>query len=101
MPHDAAQDVSACIGAGAERGRVYGLLRPLTGPAEARPQGRHTPHPAGRVQTIREEFKSLYYEVYKLWRLLGSPPGEPELIEEVVASLEDHQGQERGGMPLR
>ena len=26
-------------------------------------------------QTSREEFKSLYYEVYKLWRLPGSPPG--------------------------
>ena len=26
-------------------------------------------------QTCREEFKSLYYEVYKLQRLLGSPLG--------------------------
>ena len=43
-------------------------------------------------QTSREEFKSLYYEVYKLWGLLGSPPREPELIEKVVASLEDCQG---------
>ena len=24
-------------------------------------------------QTSRKEIKSLYYEVYKLWRLLGSP----------------------------
>ena len=44
-------------------------------------------------QTSREEFKSLYYEMYKLQRLLGSPPGEPEwikeLIAEVVSSLKD------------
>ena len=46
-------------------------------------------------QTSRKEIESLYYEVYKLWRLLGSPPGELELIVEVVSSLEDHQGQER------
>ena len=42
--------------------------------------------------TSREEFKSLYYEVYKLQRLLGSPPGEPELVAEVLFSLEDHWG---------
>ena len=50
-------------------------------------------------QTSREEFESLYYEVYKLWRLPGSPSREPELVEEVVASLEDCQGWERGKMP--
>ena len=42
-------------------------------------------------QTSREEFESLYYEVYKLQRLLGSPPGEPELMAELVTSLEDCQ----------
>ena len=53
-------------------------------------------------QTRREEFRSLYYEVYKLWRLPGSPPGEPkwmeELTAEVVSCLEDHLGQ-KGGKP--
>ena len=56
--------------------------------------------PAGRgPRPVGEEFKSLYYEVYKLWRLLESAPGEPELVAEVVPSLEDCQGQERGEMP--
>ena len=50
-------------------------------------------------QTSRQEFESLYYEVYKHWRLLRSPPREPELVEEVVVSLEDCQGLERGKMP--
>ena len=54
-------------------------------------------------QTSREEFKALYYEVYKLWRLLGSPQGEPEWIEEliaeVVSSLEDCLGWKGGKAP--
>ena len=50
-------------------------------------------------QTSRKEIKSLYYDVYKLWRLPGSPPGEPELVAEVVSSLEDCQGQERSKPP--
>ena len=53
-------------------------------------------------QTSREDFKSLYYELYKLQRLPGSPLREPEWIEEVilevVSSLEDHLGQ-KGGKP--
>ena len=53
-------------------------------------------------QTSRDEFKSLYYEVYKLWRLPRFPLGEPEQIEEliakVVSSLEDCLGC-RGGKP--
>ena len=36
---------------------------------------------------------------YKLQRLLGSPPREPELIADVVSSLEDHQGQKRSETP--
>ena len=48
-------------------------------------------------QTRREEFKYLYYEVYKLQRLPGPPPGEPhwmeELTAEVVSSLEEQLGQ--------
>ena len=31
--------------------------------------------------TSKEELQSLYLEVYKQWRLPGSPPGEPELME--------------------
>ena len=51
-------------------------------------------------QTSREEFKSLYYEVYQLQRLPGSPTVEleqvEELVAEVVSSLEDCQGWKGG-----
>ena len=47
-----------------------------------------------RPQTNRKEIKSLYYKVYKLWRLPGSPPKELELVAEVVSSLGDCQGWE-------
>ena len=55
-------------------------------------------------QTTKEEIQSLYLEVYKQRRLLGSPPGELELMEEVVSSFEDCQGQkekEASGMTVR
>ena len=45
-------------------------------------------------QTSREEIQSLYYKVYKLQRLPGSPSRELELVAEVVSSLEDCQGWE-------
>ena len=45
-------------------------------------------------ETSKEELQELYLEVYKLHRLPGSPPGEPALLEEVLSSLKDHQGQE-------
>ena len=44
-------------------------------------------------QTSKEEIQSLYLEVYKQHRLLGSPPRELELMEEVASSFEDCQGQ--------
>ena len=47
-------------------------------------------------KTSKEEIQSLYYEVYKLWRLPGSPPREPELVEEVVSSFEDCKGGNEG-----
>ena len=50
-------------------------------------------------QTSKEEIQSLYLEVYKLWRLLGSPPREPELMEEVVSSFEHCQGQKQREAP--
>ena len=50
-------------------------------------------------QTSRKVIKSLYYEVYKLWRLPGSPPRDSELVAEVVSSLEVHQGWEGSKMP--
>ena len=50
-------------------------------------------------ETSKEEIQSLYLEVYKLWRLLGSPPGEPELMEEVVSSFEEHQGWKQREAP--
>ena len=47
-------------------------------------------------QTSKEEFRALYYEVYKLRRLPGSPLGELEQIEEltaeIVSSLKDCLG---------
>ena len=46
-------------------------------------------------KTSKEEIQFLYLEVYKQWRLLGSPPREPELMEEVVSSFEDCQGQKQ------
>ena len=50
-------------------------------------------------QTSRKEIKPLYYEVYKLQRPPGSPPREPELMAEVVSSLEDCQGREHREVP--
>ena len=41
-------------------------------------------------QTKKKEIESLYYEVYKLQRLPGTPPREPKLVAE-VSSIEDHQ----------
>ena len=46
----------------------------------------------GGPEIPEKELQELYLEVYKLHRLPGSPPGEPALLEEVVSSLEDHQG---------
>ena len=43
-------------------------------------------------ETTKEEILSLYLEVYKQQRLPGSPPGEPELMQEVVSSFEGCQG---------
>ena len=47
-------------------------------------------------ETHQEEFRALYYKVYKMRRLPGSPLGEPEQIEELTAeitsSLKDHLG---------
>ena len=49
--------------------------------------------------TSKEELQSLYLEVYKQWRLPGSPPGEPELMVEVVSSFDDHQVQKQRRAP--
>ena len=49
--------------------------------------------------TSRKEIESLYHEVFKLWRLPGSPPGEPELVAEVVSLLEVCQKWEESEMP--
>ena len=48
-------------------------------------------------ETSKEELQELYLEVYKLHRLPGSPPGEPALLEEVLSSLEECQGQREEG----
>ena len=40
-------------------------------------------------ETSREELLDIYLEVYKLHRLLGSPPGELAILEEVSATILD------------
>ena len=49
--------------------------------------------------TSKGELQSLSLEVYKQQRLPGSPPGDPELMEEVVSSFDDCQGQKQGRAP--
>ena len=41
------------------------------------------------LETSREELIEIYQEVYRLHRLPGSPPGEPAVVEEVLASIPD------------
>ena len=50
-------------------------------------------------KTSKKEIESLYYEVYKLQRLPGSHPREPELVAEVASSLEVCQGWEGSKTP--
>ena len=50
-------------------------------------------------ETTKEELLEMYLEVYKLHRLLGSPPGEPAILEEVMASLPDHPKSEEDKTP--
>ena len=40
-------------------------------------------------ETSREELLEIYLEVYKLHWLPGSPPGEPAILEEVLADVPD------------
>ena len=47
-------------------------------------------------KTTKEEILSLYLEVYKQQSLPGSPPGGPELMQEVVSYFESHQGWREG-----
>ena len=58
---------------------------------------------AVRPQTSREEIGDLYYQVYKLQRLPGSPPCGPEQMEElagdVVSSLKDCLRQKGAQLP--
>ena len=42
------------------------------------------------LETTKEELLELYLEVYKLHRLPGSPPREPAILEEIMASVPDH-----------
>ena len=61
---------------------MHGLPRPLAWPPMSGPAGRHLCHPGGGPQTTREEIRNLYYQAYKLKRLLRSPPCGPEWMEE-------------------
>ena len=49
-------------------------------------------------ETSREELLEIYLEVYKLHRLPGSSPGEPAILEEVLAAVPD-QLQRRNEAP--
>ena len=40
-------------------------------------------------ETSREELLEIYLKVYKLHRLPGSHPGEPAILEEVLAAVPD------------
>ena len=42
------------------------------------------------LETTKEELLEIYLEVYKLHRLPGSPPREPAILEEIMASVLDH-----------
>ena len=50
-------------------------------------------------ETTKEELLELYLEIYKLYRLPGSPPGEPAILKEVLSSLPDHQRCEEEKAP--
>ena len=50
-------------------------------------------------ETTKEELLELYLEVYKLHRLLGSPPGEPAVLKKVLSSLPDPQNHEEEQAP--
>ena len=41
-------------------------------------------------ETTKEELLDIYLEVYKLHQLLGSPPGKPAVLEEIMASVPAH-----------
>ena len=47
-----------------------------------------------KPETTKEELPEIYLEVYKLHRLPGSPPGEPAILEEIMASIQDHPQSE-------
>ena len=47
-------------------------------------------------KTTKEEILSLYLKVYKQQMFPGSPPGEPEMMEEVVSSFEGCQRRTEG-----
>ena len=44
----------------------------------------------------KEELLDIYLEVYKLHWLSGSPPGEPAVLEEIMASVPGHPQSEKG-----
>ena len=42
------------------------------------------------LEMTREELLNIYLEVYKLHQLPGSLPGEPAVLEEIMASVPGH-----------
>ena len=72
-----------------KRGRANGMPRLSKGLPKLDPEA-----DLSAIQLVsKEELQPLHLEVYKQHRLPGSPPGEPELMEEVVSSFNDCQGQ--------
>ena len=90
LPSNTVWNVPACCHRRAERGRANHLPKPPAEHASAEPRGRHTCCSAGRPEMTKEELLKIYLEVYKLHQLPGSPPGEPAILEEIMASVPNH-----------
>ena len=48
------------------------------------------------LEMTKKELLDIYLEVYKLHQLPGSPPGEPAVLEEIMASVSVHPWSEEG-----
>ena len=66
---------------------MHGLLRPSTWPPTSGPAGRHLSSPGSGAPDQQGRNWTLYYQVYKLRRLPGSPPCGPECMEELVGDM--------------
>ena len=89
LPGDVAQNVLPCCLRRTERGG----MNHLWGHRQHMPQlDPEAGMPAVKLvgpETSREELLEIYLKVYKLHWLPGSPPGEPAILEEVLAAIPD------------